>query len=113
MAAANVLVSTSGHEGLSLAHLEALAADRPVVGTAVGGTPELAAGNPALRLVPVDAARQYAEVLAEIALGSEPSGRAAASGTSAAHGWFLPTAGSMRRRSTPTARRGRGGDFGW
>ncbi len=79
LAAANVLVSTSGHEGLSLAHLEALAADRPVVGTAVGGTPELAAGNPALRLVPVDAApRQYAEVLAEIALGSEPSGRAAA-----------------------------------
>jgi glycosyltransferase involved in cell wall biosynthesis len=42
-AAADVLVSASAHEGLSLAHLEALAAGLPVVTTDVGGARELAA----------------------------------------------------------------------
>ena len=58
LASANVLVSTSAHEGLSLAHLEALAADLAVVATNVGGTSEIAADNPAFRLLPVDATPQ-------------------------------------------------------
>ena len=55
LAAADVLVSLSAHEGLSLAHLEALAAGLPVVATDVGGTAEIAHGNPRLTLVAPDA----------------------------------------------------------
>jgi glycosyltransferase involved in cell wall biosynthesis len=53
--AADVLVSTSAHEGLSLAQLEALACDRPVVTTAVGGAPEVAARVPGVTLLARDA----------------------------------------------------------
>jgi glycosyltransferase involved in cell wall biosynthesis len=42
LATADVFVSTSAHEGLSLAQLEAVAAGLPVVATAVGGHEELA-----------------------------------------------------------------------
>ncbi len=56
LAQADVLVSTSSHEGLSLAQLEALAVGVPVVTTAVGGAEEVAAKHPGqVRLVPVDA----------------------------------------------------------
>lgn len=55
LAAADILVSTSAHEGLSLAQLEALAAGCRVVCTAVGGAGEIAARNPRMHLVPVDA----------------------------------------------------------
>ncbi|HEY8149782.1 MAG TPA: glycosyltransferase, partial [Vicinamibacteria bacterium] len=51
LAASDVMVSTSAFEGLSLAHIEALAAGLPLVATAVGGTPELAPDNPAVVLV--------------------------------------------------------------
>jgi glycosyltransferase involved in cell wall biosynthesis len=54
LAGADVLLSLSAHEGLSLAHVEALAAGVPVVATDVGGTAELARGNDALTLLPVD-----------------------------------------------------------
>jgi glycosyltransferase involved in cell wall biosynthesis len=54
LAGADVLLSLSAHEGLSLAHVEALAAGVPVVGTDVGGTGELARGNDAFTLLPVD-----------------------------------------------------------
>jgi glycosyltransferase involved in cell wall biosynthesis len=54
LADADVLLSLSAHEGLSLAHAEALAAGVPVVATDVGGTAELAWGNDALTLLPVD-----------------------------------------------------------
>jgi glycosyltransferase involved in cell wall biosynthesis len=69
LAAADVLVSTSAYEGLSLAQIEALASGLPVVATAVGGTPELAAGNAAMALVDVDAppaayAREIVDFLA-------------------------------------------------
>jgi glycosyltransferase involved in cell wall biosynthesis len=53
--AADVLVSTSAWEGLSLAQMEAVAASLPVVATAVGGTPELAAVMPAVHTVPLEA----------------------------------------------------------
>ena len=55
LSAADLLISVSDYEGLSLAHLEALAAGVPVVATAVGGTPEIAAKDPRLSLSPKDA----------------------------------------------------------
>ncbi len=79
LAASDALVCVSGYEGLSLAHVEALAADRPVVATAVGGTAELARGNPAFRLLSADAMpHEFATALADIAEAPPPSGRAAA-----------------------------------
>ena len=54
LAAADALVSVSAHEGLSLAHLEALAAGLPVIATDAGGTRELAWNNPAIRVLPLD-----------------------------------------------------------
>ena len=56
LAAGDVLVSASAHEGLSLVHLEALAMHRPVVCTTTAGTRETAHGNPALHVLPSDAA---------------------------------------------------------
>ena len=55
LAAADLFVSVSDYEGLSLAHLEALAAGVPVVATAVGGTPEIAEKVPRLTLLPREA----------------------------------------------------------
>ena len=54
-AAADVLVSPSAWEGLSLAHLEALAAGIPVVSSDVGGAAEVAFFHPQVHLVAVDA----------------------------------------------------------
>lgn len=66
LAAADVLISASEHEGLSLAYVEALSAGLPVVATDVGGTRELAAGGVPLRLVPVDAQPEtFATAIAE------------------------------------------------
>jgi glycosyltransferase involved in cell wall biosynthesis len=66
--ASDALVSVSAYEGLSLAHLEALAANLPVVATNAGGTAEIAQGNPDFSLVPLDAKPvQVAEVLASLA----------------------------------------------
>ncbi|MGK4000278.1 glycosyltransferase [Sorangium sp. So ce1024] len=68
LAAADVLVSPSAHEGLSLAHLEALAAGLPVVATGAGGTAEIAAEAPALVHLPLDAApERFAEAIAAAA----------------------------------------------
>jgi len=53
---ADVVVSASGHEGLSLVHLEALDRGLPLVTTKVSGTEELAAkGHPRLRVVALEA----------------------------------------------------------
>jgi glycosyltransferase involved in cell wall biosynthesis len=79
LVAADVLVSSSAYEGLSLAHLEALAADLPVVATAAGGTPELAQDNPALCVLPLDAGPDhFAEILAALAQTPARGGRSAA-----------------------------------
>ncbi len=53
LAKAHALVSCSAHEGLSLAHLEALSSGRPVIACDSGGTRELAWRNPAVTLIPV------------------------------------------------------------
>jgi glycosyltransferase involved in cell wall biosynthesis len=74
LAAADVLVSTSDYEGLSLAQLEALAAGVPVVATDAGGVGELAPGDPAVAILPRDVEpEQFAEVLAERAVNPIPT----------------------------------------
>jgi glycosyltransferase involved in cell wall biosynthesis len=79
LTAGDALISTSAYEGLSLAHLEALAAGVPVVATAVGGAAEVAWRNPAVSLVPADAGpTQFAAALADIAVAPPASGRVAA-----------------------------------
>ncbi|EDY19174.1 glycosyl transferase group 1 [Chthoniobacter flavus Ellin428] len=68
LAASDVLASVSAFEGLSLAHLEALAAGLPVVATDAGGTREIAAQTTSLRLLSIEATDdEVAAALAEIA----------------------------------------------
>ncbi|MCE2796412.1 MAG: glycosyltransferase [Planctomyces sp.] len=60
----DALVSVSDYEGLSLVHLEALAAGIPVIATAVGGTPEIAAASPAVEVLPPEVtAAEFAETV--------------------------------------------------
>ena len=71
LAASDALVSASAYEGLSLAHLEALAAGVPVVATDVGGTAEIV--SPLLHLVAPEAgAAAFATILARLAPSSAP-----------------------------------------
>lgn len=74
LAEAHALVSCSAHEGLSLAHLEAMASGRPVVACDTGGTRELAWRNPAVTLLAADAsAAEFAKVLVDALLCPPPS----------------------------------------
>ncbi len=74
LAGASVLVSCSAHEGLSLAHLEALSTGRPVVACDTGGTRELAWRNPALTLLAADAGDEdFAKALVDAMLSPPPS----------------------------------------
>src|SRR5262249_49769763 len=110
LAAADVLVSASRYEGLSLAHLEALAAGLPVVATDAGGTAEIPLGNPAVT-VPPQGARAGQRAGAAAARAEAPSpvgGEAAAVHFSTArmverHAWLYP-------RAVEAARGPRGGD---
>lgn len=97
LAAADVLVSASLYEGLSLAYLEALAAGLPVVATDAGGTAEVALDNPALTVLPVGAsADQFADALARVAGAPPAGGREAASAHFSTarmverHAWLSP-----------------------
>ena len=64
LATGDVLLSVSAHEGLSLAHLEALAAAVPVLATDVGGAREVAG----ITLLPADAEDgAFADALEKIA----------------------------------------------
>jgi glycosyltransferase involved in cell wall biosynthesis len=61
------LVSAASHEGLSLAHLEALACDVPVVATDVGGTREIASKCSGLMLVNAEArSEEFANALLDV-----------------------------------------------
>ncbi|MEO5713219.1 MAG: glycosyltransferase family 4 protein [Luteolibacter sp.] len=72
---ARALVSCSAHEGLSLAHLEALSSGLPVIACDTGGTRELAWGNPAVILLAADAtASDFAIAIADALLAPPPSG---------------------------------------
>lgn len=74
LALADVALSTSAWEGLSLAHLEALAAGVPLVTTAVGGTEELAAAHDGVHVVPADASPALlAEAVLRAAAGPRPA----------------------------------------
>jgi glycosyltransferase involved in cell wall biosynthesis len=78
LAAADVYVSTSAYEGMSLAMLEALAVGLPVVATAVGGAPELARAGAGLTLVERDAPPSViAEVIGAATVDGPPLAPAA------------------------------------
>lgn len=97
LASAHALVSCSAHEGLSLAHLEGLSSGRPVVACDVGGTRELAWGNPALRLLDAGAGTdEFAKALADVLLAPPSS----------AHRWVWRdfTTGRMAERVARLAR---------
>jgi len=66
LAAVNVVVMPSRHEGLGVAALEAMAAGRPVIASRVGGLPE-AVGDAGV-LVPHDDAQALAEAIRRLAL---------------------------------------------
>ncbi|HEX7260983.1 MAG TPA: glycosyltransferase, partial [Luteolibacter sp.] len=69
------LVSCSSHEGLSLAHLEAISSGLPVIACDTGGTRELAWKNPAVTLMPAEAsADDFAKAIAAALLAPPPSG---------------------------------------
>ena len=71
LAQADALLSVSAYEGLSLAHLEALAAGVPLVATDAGGTSEIAAQSDAVTLLPLEApAAQFAAALARCRRGT-------------------------------------------
>jgi glycosyltransferase involved in cell wall biosynthesis len=120
LAAADVLVSTSAHEGLSLAQIEALAAGCSVVATDVGGAREIAKDHPHFHLVAPDASPElFADVLAarsrrrkeahDLDLGSSPPPHVGGYGglspdwsrqrMAARHRWLYPRAIAAARRS--------------
>lgn len=75
LAGAHALVSCSAHEGLSLAHLEALSTGLPVIACDTGGTRELAWRQPAVTLLPAEAtAGDFATAIADALLTPPPSG---------------------------------------
>jgi glycosyltransferase involved in cell wall biosynthesis len=53
LAASDIMINTSLYEGLSMAQLEALAADVPVVTTDVAGSNEIAHGNNSVHVIPL------------------------------------------------------------
>jgi glycosyltransferase involved in cell wall biosynthesis len=100
---ADVLLSTSAHEGLSLAHLEALASDLPVVTTAVGGAPEVAERASGVTLVPCHApSAEFVPPLVALARARE---RPSLASVAAAHFGLPRMAADYARllRSVPAA----------
>ncbi len=75
LAAADVFVSTSAHEGLSLAQLEALACGLPVVATAAGGHEELSRLSTGHVALPLDVdAHAFARAVVEAAQSAPGEG---------------------------------------
>ncbi len=72
---ARAFVLPSEYEAFGLVLLEAMAADVPVVATAVGGVPEVLEGGRSGRLVPYGDSDRLAEALREVA--TDPDGTAA------------------------------------
>ena len=75
LAACDVFVLPSHTEGMSNALLEAMAMERPVVATAVGGTPEVMGRDPAGLLVPAGAPDAMAGAIARFLDGPELAAR--------------------------------------
>lgn len=104
LAAADVFLSTSAHEGLSLAQLEARAAGLPVVATAVGGADELISMYSACTLVPPEASPAEIARAIRAARGEAPAEHP--------HAFRIPTMAARHAalyarasRSTPAAAR--------
>jgi glycosyltransferase involved in cell wall biosynthesis len=76
----DVVVNASRNEGTPVALIEALAAARPVVATAVGGTPDLLGRGERGRLVPPGEPQALAEAVLEALSGSEAVRRRARAG---------------------------------
>lgn len=74
LAESHAVVSCSAHEGLSLAHLEAMSTGRALVACDTGGTRELAWRNPAVTLLGAGAGPgDFARALADVLLDPPPS----------------------------------------
>ncbi len=78
IAAGDLFVMSSAHEGLGTSILDAMALGRPIVATDAGGIPDLLGGGAGL-LVPVGAADQLAAAVAEVLTDTTLRSRMAAS----------------------------------
>jgi glycosyltransferase involved in cell wall biosynthesis len=76
----DVVVNASRNEGTPVALIEALAAARPVVATAVGGTPDLIGQNERGLLVPPGEPEALAAAVVDVLAGSEAARRRAQAG---------------------------------
>lgn len=84
----DLVVNTSLNEGTPVALIEALAAGRPVVATAVGGTSDLLEGGRFGVLVPPRLAEELAEAIRVVLDSVETSHRMAAAGQAAVLGRY-------------------------
>ncbi|QIF00473.1 glycosyltransferase family 4 protein [Roseimicrobium sp. ORNL1] len=105
----DVMISCSAYEGLSLAHLEGLAAGLPLVTTDAGGTAELAWRNPAVTLLPLEAASQAYAKAAVDAFLQPKSGRAGMERDFSAAAMARRTASLLHRAASGNQR----GDTVW
>lgn len=109
LAEGDVMISCSAYEGLSLAHLEGLAAGLPLVTTDAGGTGELAWRNSAVTLLPLDAAAQEYAKAAVNAFLHPKSGRAGMERDFSATAMTRRTASLLHRAASANQR----GDTVW
>ena len=91
-AAADVMALPSHSEGSPLALLEAMAAGVPVVATAVGGVPEVAADGETALLVPARDTHAFAGALARMLTDGALSGALAANASARVAADFSPEA---------------------
>jgi glycosyltransferase involved in cell wall biosynthesis len=91
-AAADCMALPSHSEGSPLALLEAMAAGVPVVGTAVGGVPEVAADGETALLVPAHNPQAFASALARVLSDETLARRLAANASARVAADFSPEA---------------------
>jgi glycosyltransferase involved in cell wall biosynthesis len=92
LAAADIAVLPSLHEGLGVAALEAMAASRPVVASRVGGLAEVVVDGETGRLVPAGDATALAAALEELANASALRALMGAAGAARVAACFSATA---------------------